>query len=85
MQPEYQHKLCQKLYDLYLEHKGNLGKGLSMYSMLWRSIEPSVPDLLGILDSDEKLLGDVKRFLAQIMETMREDLDEDVTVENKQE
>ena len=71
--PRYKHKSIQKVYDLYQEHKGEMGKGFGMMSLLWKSIAPSIPELLLMVDEDEELLGKIKVFLGGIMGAMEED------------
>lgn len=62
----YKHRICQKLHELYLEHKDRLGKGVSMHSILWRSVSPSIPDLLATLDEDEELRRKILDFVKQL-------------------
>ena len=66
----YRHTSCQKLHELYLEYKDELGKGASMYAILWRSIAPSVPELIATLDEDEELLRKIKDFTRQLLDAM---------------
>jgi len=73
MTQPYKHKSILKLYELYEEHKGEMGKGFGMMSLLWKAIAPSIPELLQMVDDDEDLLGKIKVFLGEIMGAMEED------------
>lgn len=70
---EYQHKALQKIHELYEEHNAEMGKGISFMSIMWKSISPSIPDMLKVIDEDEELFGRIRAFLETIMEAMQED------------
>ena len=69
----YRHRICQRLYELYLEHKDRLGEGASLHAILWKSIAPSVPELLATIDEDEELLRKIKNFVKQLLDVVEED------------
>ena len=71
--PQYNHKSILKVYELYQEHKDKMGKGIGMMSILWKSIAPSIPEMLHMIDEDEELLGKIKRFFTNLVEAMQED------------
>ncbi len=71
--PQYKHKGIQKVYELYQEHKKEMGKGVNMMSLMWRALAPNIPDYLHMIDEDEELLGKIKALVGSIMEAMRED------------
>ncbi|MBT9132991.1 MAG: hypothetical protein DDT33_01522 [Firmicutes bacterium] len=78
---EFSHKSCQQLYGLYLEYKDKLGRGVSMNSMMWKAIGPSVPELIATIDEDEALLAKIRDFTKQLLEAMEADIGEQ-TIEN---
>jgi len=71
--PFYKHKSIQKVYELYQEHKMEMGKGVNMMSMMWRALAPNIPEYLKMLDEDEALLDKLKTLLRGIVEAMKED------------
>lgn len=73
---EYQHKSVQRLHDEYQKHKGEMGKGIGFMSLMWRSVAPSVPELLKDLDNDPAMLGKIKAFMETIVEALKEDVGE---------
>lgn len=73
MEKNFEHKSLQKLFQLYMEHKNTLGKGMGVMGMMWRSLAPSIPDVLEILDEDEEVYRKIKSFLLSITETMKEE------------
>ena len=71
--PEYKRKSIQKVYELYQEHKGEMGKGVNMMSLMWRALAPNIPEYLHMIDEDEELLGKIKALLGSVMGAMEED------------
>lgn len=71
--PQYKHKGIQKVYELYQEHKKEMGKGVNMMSLMWRALAPNIPEYLHMIDEDEELLGKIKTLLGSVMEAMKED------------
>jgi hypothetical protein len=69
----YQHKSVQKLNQLYLDHKDSMGKGISMMSMLWKAIEPQIPEMLISLDENPERLATIGKFLIEMAETFKEE------------
>ena len=69
----YKHRICQKLYELYLGYKDRLGEGVSIYSILWKSISPSVPELLRAIDEDKELRGKIKDFIKQLLRVIEDE------------
>lgn len=80
-EPEYKHKAVQRLFEEYQKHKGEMSKGIGFMSLMWRSISPSVPELLKDLDNDPVMLGKIKAFIETIMEALKEDVKADKTKE----
>jgi len=70
---EYKHKSVQSLSELYLKYDPELGKGVSPMTFLWKAVSPSIPDILKALDTDEEMIDKIRRFLARILEAMKED------------
>lgn len=81
--PEFKHKSITKLHELYLEHKGSMGKGLSSMSLMWRAISPSIPSILSSLDENEEMLEKTKDFLEMILKAFREDAKKLLTVKSE--
>ena len=69
----YKHRICQKLHELYVEHKDRLGKGVSMYSILWRSVAPSIPELLTTVDEDAELREKIVDFIKQLLRVIEDE------------
>ena len=69
----YKHRICQKLYELYLEYRDRLGEGGTMHAILWKSIAPSVPELLATIDEDEEFLRKVKDFIKQLLRVIEDE------------
>lgn len=72
--PKYQHKSVQRLFDEYQKHKDEMSKGIGFMSLMWRSISPSVPELLKDLDNDPVMLGKIKTFLETVVGALKEDV-----------
>ena len=61
---DYKHKSVQRLFEEYQKHKGEMSKGIGFMSLMWRSIAPSVPELLKDLDNDPEMLGKIKALFS---------------------
>ena len=70
---QYQHESIAKLYELYLEHKKSLGKGISMQAMMWKALAPGIPDLLHNLDEDEDMIVQTRAFLEVVLKAFKAD------------
>jgi len=69
----YKHRICQKLHELYVEYKDRLGEGVSMYSILWRSVAPSIPELLTTIDEDAELREKIVDFIKQLLKVIEDE------------
>ena len=71
---EYRHKSLERLEELYWEHKDKLGSSPSFVSILWRSVAPSVPDLLKRIDENDELFEQIRSFIKTLAVAMEEDV-----------
>ena len=73
---DYQHKAVTQLAELYDKHKDELGKGIGMMALLWKAVSPQIPEILQGLDENPERLMQIKGFLEEIVEALREDVKE---------
>lgn len=73
MTPTFNHKGVQKLHELYLEYNEELKKAKGMWSLLWRSIAPSIPELLTHIDEDDGMRQTIKAIVDKVAEAFKED------------
>lgn len=73
MTPEFNHKGVQKLYELYKEYDEELKKAKGMWAILWRSIGPSIPELLAHIDENDEKRKTIKELVVKVAEAFKDD------------
>lgn len=72
-EPTFEHKGIQKLYELYKEYDEKLKAGKGVWVLLWRSIGPSIPELLAQVDENDELRETISAAVTKIAEAFKED------------